>query len=120
ALVIDDDIYNVYAMTGALEQQGMTVVLAEDGRAGLAALREHPDVAVVLIDVTMPGMDAEGIVHALRATHEAPLPVVAVTARAMPGDRAKCLSAGASDYLAKPVNVAHMVALLKTWLGRTP
>jgi CheY-like chemotaxis protein len=117
-LVVDDDIYNVYAVTGALERQRMSVVLAESAKEALAALQEHPDVAVVLIDITMPEIDGDGIIHALRATHERALPIIAVTARAMPGDREKCIAAGASDYLAKPVNVAQMIALLRAWLGR--
>jgi CheY-like chemotaxis protein len=118
ALIVDDDIYNVYAMTGALEQQGMSVVLAQGAREGLAALRDAPAVDVVLIDISMPEIDADSIVHAMRATHEGTLPIIAVTARAMPGDREKCIAAGASDVISKPVNVGQMLALLRTWLTR--
>lgn len=119
ALVVDDDIYSVYAITGALEQQGMTVLLAENARDGIAVLRENPDTDVVLIDITMPEIDGDSVIHAMRGTHERALPVIAVTARALPGDREKCIAAGASDYLAKPVNVGQMLALLRTWLARS-
>jgi len=105
-------------VTGALEQQGMTVVLAENAKAGIEALRDDPDIDVVLIDITMPEIDGDSIVHAMRATHERALPIIAVTPHAMPGDREKCIGAGASDYISKPVNVEQMLALLRTWLAR--
>ncbi len=118
ALIVDDDIYNVYAMTGALEQQGMRVVLAENAKEGIEALRAHPDAEVVLIDITMPEIDGDGVIGALRSAHPRELPIIAVTPRATPGDREKCIGAGASDYISKPVNVEQMLALLRTWLAR--
>jgi CheY-like chemotaxis protein len=117
ALIVDDDIYNVYAVTGALEQHGMTAVLAENVREGIAALHAHPEIEIVLIDITMPEVDGDSAIHALRATHERPLPIIAMTLRAMPGDRAKCIGAGASDYVSKPINVGQLLGLLRTWLA---
>ncbi|HEX8989440.1 MAG TPA: response regulator, partial [Rhodocyclaceae bacterium] len=119
ALIVDDDVYNVYAVTAALEQAGMTVLPAETAREGIEALRAHPDADIVLIDISMPEIDGDSVIHALRATHERALPVIAVTPRAMPGDREKCLVAGASDYVSKPVNVEQLLATVRHWLATT-
>ncbi|MDD5250383.1 MAG: response regulator [Rhodocyclaceae bacterium] len=118
-LIVDDDIYNIYAMTGALEQQGMIVVVAENGREGIDALRGNPDTDIVLMDITMPEPDGDDTIRSMRGLAEfESLPIIAVTARAMPGDREKCIGAGASDYISKPVNVEQLLALLRTWLAR--
>ena len=112
-LVVDDDIRNVFAMTSALETHGMRVIHAESGKEGIELLKSEPDIDLVLMDVMMPGLDGLDtmrIVRSLDGYRE--LPIVAVTAKAMVGDREKCIDAGATDYLAKPVNVDVLVATL--------
>jgi CheY-like chemotaxis protein len=117
ALIVDDDIYNIYAVTGAMEQQGMNVVLAENGREAVKLLRTDASVDVVLTDVTMPDVDGESLVRALRGASRPALPLIAVTPRAIPGDREKWIAAGASDYISKPVNLEQLLGLLRAWLG---
>ncbi len=115
-LVVDDDVRNVFAMTSVLEDSGMEVISAETGQAALDKLDETPDVDIVLMDVMMPGMDGYDTMRAIRALGAfRPLPIIAVTAKAMPGDREKCLEAGASDYLSKPVAPAQLLSLLEKW-----
>ncbi|MBA2347367.1 MAG: response regulator, partial [Solirubrobacterales bacterium] len=118
-LIIDDDIRNVFALTSAFEQRGLRVVYAEDGREGIARLREHPDVELVLLDVMMPEMDGY---EAARAIRELPgaagLPIISLTAKALPGDREKSLAAGASDYITKPVDLPELLTLMRVWLHR--
>jgi len=112
-LVVDDDIRNVFAMTSALETHGMKVLHAESGKEGIETLKSDPEVDVVLMDVMMPGLDGLDtirIVRNLEGCRE--LPIVAVTAKAMMGDREKCIEAGANDYIAKPVNVDVLLATL--------
>jgi signal transduction histidine kinase/HAMP domain-containing protein/CheY-like chemotaxis protein len=112
-LVVDDDIRNVFAMTSALEMHGMTVLHAESGREAIDTLRREGDVAVVLMDVMLPGLDGLDTIRMVRALEGyGAVPIVAVTAKAMLGDREKCLEAGASGYLAKPVNVDVLLATL--------
>jgi CheY-like chemotaxis protein len=116
-LVVDDDARNVFALTSALEQHGIDVVYAEHGEAGIRALTEDPSIDLVLMDVMMPGMDGY---TAMREIRKIPafenLPLISLTAKAMPGDRANSLSAGASDYVTKPVDVAHLLDLFRRWL----
>jgi CheY-like chemotaxis protein len=118
-LVVDDDVRNIFALSSALERRGMTVLTASTGREALATLESTPDVAIVLMDVMMPEMDGY---ETMRAVRKNPafrrLPIVALTARAMKGDREKCLEAGASDYLAKPVNTEQLLSVLRAWLHR--
>jgi signal transduction histidine kinase/HAMP domain-containing protein/CheY-like chemotaxis protein len=112
-LVVDDDIRNVFAMTSALEMQGMTVLHAESGKEAVETLRREGDVDAVLMDVMMPGLDGLDTIRMVRGlSGYGAVPIVAVTAKAMLGDREKCLEAGASDYLAKPVNVDVLLATL--------
>jgi CheY-like chemotaxis protein len=118
-LVVDDDVRNIFALSSALERRGMTVLTASTGREALATLDTTTDVAIVLMDVMMPEMDGY---ETMREVRKNPafrrLPIVALTARAMKGDREKCLEAGASDYLAKPVNTEQLLSVLRAWLHR--
>jgi CheY-like chemotaxis protein len=116
-LIIDDDIRNIFALTGVLEQHGMSVVNAENGKKGLEKLKNEPAVDVVLMDIMMPELDGYDTIRIIRGSEEfEDLPIIAVTAKAMQGDREKCLDAGASDYVAKPVNVEYLLALLRVIL----
>jgi CheY-like chemotaxis protein len=109
----------VFALTSTLERHGLSVIYAENGRAGVEALERHPDIDLVLMDVMMPEMDGYETTAAMRAMPQfAKLPIIALTAKAMKGDREKSIAAGASDYIAKPVDVDRLLALLRVWLGR--
>ncbi|MDP3153744.1 MAG: response regulator [Archangium sp.] len=117
-LVIDDDVRNIFALTAALEHHDIRVLHAESAPEGLKRLEENPSVDLVLMDVMMPEMDGYEATQAIRARKMwADLPVVALTAKAMKGDREKCLAAGASDYIAKPVNVDKLTSVLRVWLA---
>jgi signal transduction histidine kinase/HAMP domain-containing protein/ActR/RegA family two-component response regulator len=112
-LVVDDDIRNVFALTSALEQHGMRVLHAESGKEGIEVLKQARDIDVVLMDVMMPGLDGFDTMRIVRQLEGyKSLPIIAVTAKAMLGDRDKCIEAGASDYIAKPVNVDVLLATL--------
>ncbi len=118
-LIVDDDVRNVFALTSVFERRGMEVLFAENGRDGIDALRENPDVALVLMDIMMPEMDGY---EATRAVREMPeferLPIVALTAKAMKGDREKSIASGASDYITKPVDIDQLLSLMRVWLHR--
>ncbi|HEX8165786.1 MAG TPA: response regulator, partial [Beijerinckiaceae bacterium] len=119
-LIVDDDVRNIFSLTSALEQHGMEVVFAENGREGIERLRATPDIDVMLVDVMMPEMDGYETMRAIRRYPEyGTLPIVAVTAKAMKGDREKCLEAGASDYVSKPVDVDQLLAVLRVQLDRS-
>ncbi|MFI6027139.1 HAMP domain-containing protein [Amycolatopsis magusensis] len=116
-LVVDDDTRNVYALTSMLETHGLQVLHAENGRRGLETLVAHPEIDLVLMDVMMPEMDGYAATAAIRAMPEhRELPIIAVTAKAMPGDQEKSLGSGASDYVTKPVDSAHLLACIQRWL----
>ena len=116
-LIVDDDIRNVFALTSALEMRGMKVLYAENGREGIAKLRESPDVDLVLLDVMMPEMDGYETARSIRAmTRFEHLPIISLTAKAMKGDRDKCIAAGASDYITKPVDMDQLLSLMRVWL----
>jgi CheY-like chemotaxis protein len=115
-LIVDDDIRHVFALTSALESQRMEVLHAENGKAGLEALRAHPGVDAVLMDMMMPELDGYQTLRAIRQDPRfAILPIIAVTAQALPEDRDKCLTAGASDYLPKPADTDRLLELLRRW-----
>ncbi|WP_137991062.1 HAMP domain-containing protein [Streptomyces vilmorinianum] len=117
-LVVDDDVRNVYALTEVLEGHGVRVLQADSGGAGLDLLGEHDEVELVLMDVMMAGMDGYATTEAIRnLPGRSHLPVIAVTAKAMPGDRARALAAGASDYVAKPVDADELMAKVRQWLA---
>jgi CheY-like chemotaxis protein/two-component sensor histidine kinase len=118
-LVVDDDVRNIFALTSVLEQHDLTVLEAEDGRTSIEVLCSTSDIDLVLMDIMMPGMDGYQTIRAIRALGEFDmLPIIALTARAMIGDREKCLEAGASDYVAKPVDVEQLFSVMRVWLGR--
>jgi signal transduction histidine kinase/CheY-like chemotaxis protein/CHASE3 domain sensor protein/HAMP domain-containing protein len=116
-LVVDDDVRNIYSLTKALELLNMRVLTAIDGKEALLVLVENPDIDVVLLDMMMPNMDGYETARHIREQHRFKnLPVIAVTAKAMTGDREKCISAGASDYITKPVDIDQLLSLLRVWL----
>ena len=118
-LVVDDDARNIFALTTVLENHDMEVVSATNGRQAIDLIRETPDLSVVLMDIMMPEMDGYQTMREIRQQPEfRTLPILALTAKAMKGDREKCLQAGASDYIAKPVNTDQLLSLLRVWLYR--
>jgi HAMP domain-containing protein/signal transduction histidine kinase/CheY-like chemotaxis protein len=118
-LIVDDDVRNVFALTSALEANGMEVVFAENGREGIEALQASPDVDIVLMDVMMPELDGYETTKRIRELPEFErLPVIALTAKAMKGDRERSIAAGASDYITKPVDTDQLLSLMRVWLYR--
>ena len=116
-LIIDDDVRNIFAMTGILEGEQMRVVYAENGRAGIQALDQHPDVDVVIMDVMMPEMDGYQTIKVIRNDPRfQTLPIIAITAKALKEDRDRCLAAGASDYLSKPVDPENLLSVIRLWI----
>ncbi|MEW6302925.1 MAG: HAMP domain-containing protein [Verrucomicrobiota bacterium] len=118
-LVVDDDVRNIFALTSLLERHSMQVINATNGREAIKLLDSTPDVAFVLMDIMMPEMDGYETIRTVRQNprHKL-LPIVALTAKAMKGDREKCLEAGASDYISKPVNTEQLLSIMRVWLHR--
>ena len=118
-LVVDDDMRNIFALSSVLERRGMAVLTAGTGREAISMLESTPDVAIVLMDIMMPEMDGYATMQVIRQNSAfRRLPIIALTAKAMKGDREKCLEAGASEYLAKPVNTEQLLSALRMWLHR--
>jgi HAMP domain-containing protein/CheY-like chemotaxis protein/signal transduction histidine kinase len=118
-LVVDDDVRNIFALSSVLERRGMTVLTAGTGREAIATLESTPDLSIVLMDIMMPEMDGYETMQVIRQNAAfRRLPIIALTAKAMKGDREKCLEAGASEYLAKPVNTEQLLSALRMWLHR--
>jgi CheY-like chemotaxis protein/HAMP domain-containing protein/GAF domain-containing protein len=118
-LVVDDDVRNIFALSSVLERRGMKVLTASTGSEATSLLERTPGVSIVLMDIMMPEMDGYQTMHKIRENPEfRRLPIVALTAKAMKGDREKCFEAGASDYLAKPVNTEQLLSALRMWLHR--
>ncbi|MBT8341137.1 MAG: response regulator [Desulfatitalea sp.] len=118
-LLVDDDMRNVYALSQVLQDRGIHVLIGNNGQNGIDKLSKHPEIDLVLMDIMMPVMDGyEAIRQIRRMQGHKDLPIIALTAKAMKGDRAKCLQAGASDYLAKPVDPSKLLSMLRVWLYR--
>jgi CheY-like chemotaxis protein len=118
-LIVDDDVRNIFALSSVLERRGMSVLTAGTGREAIATIESTPDIAIVLMDIMMPEMDGYETMQVIRQNPSfRRLPIVALTAKAMKGDREKCLEAGASEYLAKPVNTEQLLSALRMWLHR--
>jgi CheY-like chemotaxis protein/signal transduction histidine kinase/HAMP domain-containing protein len=118
-LLVDDDARNVFALSSVLERRGMRVLAATTGTEAIHLIENDPEIAIVLMDIMMPGMDGYQAMEVIRSNPEhRRLPIIALTAKAMKGDREKCLEAGASDYLAKPVNTEQLLTALRSWLHR--
>jgi len=116
-LLVDDDMRNVFSLSSVLAEKSMTVIEAENGREALARLEEHPDVSIVLMDIMMPEMDGYTAMREIRNNpRTAKLPVIAMTAKALKGDHEKCMAAGASDYIAKPIEVDKLLSLIRVWI----
>ena len=118
-LIVDDNIRNIFALTSLLERYQMQILSAENGKTALERLHANPDIDVVLMDIMMPEMDGYETMRAIRKLAEfRTLPIIALTSRAMNGDREKCVDAGASDYIAKPVSSTELLSMLRLWLHR--
>ncbi len=116
-LVVDDDARNIFALTSLLENHDMDVISATSGRSAITLLQTTPGVSLVLMDIMMPDMDGYETIRELRTSPQfLRLPILALTAKAMPGDREKCLDAGANDYIPKPVNADVLLSLMQKWL----
>jgi CheY-like chemotaxis protein len=116
-LIVDDDMRNVFALSSTLEKKGMQVLAAENGREGVACIRENPDIDLILMDIMMPEMDGYEAMKKIRSFPGfQQVPIIALTAKAMKGDRSQCIKAGASDYLSKPVNTDKLLSMMRVWL----
>jgi len=116
-LVVDDDMKNIFALCAVLRSRGFTCVTAQSAQEGIEQLVKNQNIGMVLMDMMMPDMDGYQAINEMKAMKGcSTIPIIAVTAQAMPGDREKCLSAGADDYLAKPVNIDHLIGLIQQHL----
>jgi CheY-like chemotaxis protein/two-component sensor histidine kinase len=116
-LLIDDDMRNIFAITVILERQGMEIIYAENGKLGIDKLKENPDVQMILMDIMMPEMGGIEATQEIRKMDQfKDLPIITLTAKAMKGDREKCLEAGATDYITKPVDTDHLLTVMHKWL----
>ncbi|OYZ26755.1 MAG: hybrid sensor histidine kinase/response regulator, partial [Hydrogenophilales bacterium 16-64-40] len=118
-LIVDDDVRNIFSLTAVLERHRMQVLSAENGKSAISLLKKNPGIDIVLMDVMMPEMDGYETMRAVRKLAKfKTLPIISLTAKAMKGDREKCIEAGASDYITKPVNTEQLLTLLRVWLHR--
>ena len=116
-LVVDDDVRNLFALTTAFERYHINTITAESGQEAINILNENKHVDMVLMDIMMPEMDGYETTQKIRREHKnTHLPIIAVTAKAMKGDREKCIEAGASDYITKPVKIDQLLSLMRVWL----
>ena len=117
ALVVDDDMRNVFALSKVLRKRGMNVLMAPSGEKALSLIDEHDDIDILLMDIMMPEMDGYEATSFIREKPSCKhLPIIALTAKAMPGDKEKCLAAGANDYLTKPINMDKLLNMMQLWL----
>jgi CheY-like chemotaxis protein len=118
-LLVDDDMRNIFALVSVLEDREMKVLIAQNGKEALNLLAQHPDIDMVLMDIMMPEMDGYEAMRKIRSqTRFSKLPIIALTAKAMKGDKIKCIDAGANDYIAKPIDTDKLISLMKVWLYR--
>jgi CheY-like chemotaxis protein/CHASE3 domain sensor protein len=118
-LLVDDDMRNIYSITNALEEEGLSCIVADNGKAAIEALKNDPTIDLVLMDIMMPEMDGyEATIEIRKISTFGKLPIIALTAKAMKGDKEKCLAVGMSDYISKPVDISKLVALMRVWLYR--
>jgi CheY-like chemotaxis protein len=119
ALIVDDDMRNIFALSTVLHDHGMETISANNGREAIRLVQEDPSIDIVLMDIMIPEMDGMTTMREIRKLPQRKdLPIIAVTAKAMKGDREKCIEAGAWDYLSKPVDTIHLLGVLKSWLHR--
>ncbi|MDB5987181.1 MAG: histidine kinase, partial [Nevskia sp.] len=117
ALIVDDDMRNIFALSKALRSKGLKVLMAQDGHKALKQLADNPEIAIVLMDIMMPGMDGYETTREIRKLPQVrDLPIIALTAKAMRGDREKCLEAGANDYLSKPIDIDKLLSMMRVWV----
>jgi tubulin-specific chaperone A len=115
--MVDDDMRNLFALSSLLEERGLTVELAENAKDAISRLDREPKIDLVLMDIMMPEMDGyEAMAHIRKNPQSRQLPIIALTAKAMKGDRQKCIEAGANDYLSKPIDIDRLISLLRVWL----
>jgi CheY-like chemotaxis protein len=118
-LIVDDDARNIYALSTALESHHLKAVSAESGQEGIDKLMQDPEIDIVLMDIMMPEMDGYETIRRIRANSRfSNLPIIALTAKAMKGDRESSIAAGASEYISKPVDMDQLISLLRVWLNR--
>ena len=116
-LLVDDDVRNIFALTGALEQKGAVIEIARNGFEAIDKLNAIPDIDLILMDIMMPGMDGLEATRKLRENARfQKIPIIAITAKAMKDDQEQCIKAGASDYLAKPIDIDRLYSLLRVWM----
>ena len=116
-LVVDDDMRNVFSIKKVLEEKGIMILVGKNGKEGIACLNDNPDINLVLMDIMMPEMDGYEAIGEIRKQKKfKKLPIIALTAKAMKGDRSKCIEAGANDYLAKPFEIDRLFSMLRVWL----
>ena len=116
-LLVDDDVRNIFALSSVLEDKGLSVLAAGNGKEALGMLASRPEIDLILMDIMMPEMDGYETMQRIRKQPEfSKLPIIALTAKAMKGDRQRCIEAGASDYLSKPVESEKLLSLLRVWL----
>ena len=116
-LIIDDDVRNTFALSAVLKAKGYKTIIANNMVEAFALLESEKQIGIILLDMMMPGMDGYDAIPLLKSTEAYKhLPIIAVTAQAMPGDREKCINAGASDYITKPVKIDQLLSLMRVWL----
>jgi CheY-like chemotaxis protein len=119
ALIVDDDMRNIFALSTVLHDHGVEIISAKNGREAIRLVQEDSSIDIVLMDIMMPEMDGMTTMREMRKLEQhKELPIIAVTAKAMKGDREKCIEAGAWDYLSKPVDTIHLLGVLRSWLHR--